>query len=77
MLEEHAQEKVFLAPPQVYELSRIHKLSNFDAVKEFAQTRQPLGVNRWLAVICTYNDGAISFLPGKSFAHSLEIIYFK
>ncbi|CAG2109710.1 unnamed protein product [Medioppia subpectinata] len=64
MLEEHSQERVFLAPPQVYELSRIHNLPNFNAVKDFALKRQSLGIERWLPVISTYNDGAISLLPG-------------
>jgi nucleoside diphosphate-linked moiety X motif protein 19 len=64
MLEEHSQEKVFLAPPQVYELSRLHNLPNFNAVKEFASRRQQFGVERWLPVIATYRDGALSVLPG-------------
>ncbi|XP_054165331.1 acyl-coenzyme A diphosphatase NUDT19-like isoform X2 [Oppia nitens] len=64
MLEEHRQEKVFLAPPQVYELSRIYNLPNFKAVQEFAHKRQRLGIERWLPVISTYSDGAISVLPG-------------
>jgi len=66
MLEEHTQERVFLAPPQVYELSRIHHLSNFSAVKEFSSRRDPLGSDRWLPVLATYKDGAISFLPGDT-----------
>jgi len=64
MLEEHSQERVFLAPPQVYELSRIHNLPNFKAVQEFALKRQSMGIERWLPVISTYIDGAISLLPG-------------
>lgn len=66
MLEEHVQERVFLAPPQVYELSRIHHLSNFAAVREFSSSRNELGNDRWLPVLATYRDGAISFLPGDS-----------
>jgi len=64
MLEEHYQERVFLAPPQVYELSRIHNLPNFKSVQEFALKRQTMGVERWLPVISTYNNGALSVLPG-------------
>lgn len=64
MLDEHVQERVFLAPPQVYELSRIANLHNFDAVKTFAESRQKLGTERWLPVIATYTDGALSVLPG-------------
>lgn len=50
MLEEHAQERLFLAPPQVYELSRIHHLPSFGAVRDFASQRQILGTERWLVV---------------------------
>lgn len=64
MLEEHSQEKIFLAPPQVYELSRIHNLSNFNSVQDFASKRQTFGIERWLPVISTYSDGALSVLPG-------------
>lgn len=66
MLEEHVQERLFLAPPQVYELSRIHHLTSFNAVKDFASTRGLLGCHRWLPVLATYKDGAISYLPGDS-----------
>ena len=66
MLEEHVQERVFLAPPQVYELSRIHHLSSFGAVREFSSSRGQLGNDRWLPVLATYKDGAISYLPGDS-----------
>lgn len=66
MLEDHTQEKLFLAPPQVYELSRIHHLSSFSVLKDFVQKRDRLGCVRWLPVLATYRDGAISFLPGDS-----------
>lgn len=54
MLEEHVQERIFLAPPQVYELSRIHKLENFDQVRKFAEERQVCRVivgGRWLTAM--------------------------
>ena len=60
------QERLFLAPPQVYELSRIHHLTSFGAVQEFSTGRNLLGSHRWLPVLATYKDGAISFLPGDS-----------
>ncbi|RWS06891.1 Nucleoside diphosphate-linked moiety X motif 19-like protein, partial [Dinothrombium tinctorium] len=64
MLEEHVQEKVFLAPPQVYELSRIKNLTSFSSMKDFAEKRQQHGTERWLPVLATYKDGALSLLPG-------------
>lgn len=66
MLEEHTQERVFLAPPQVYELSRIYHLSNFREVEQFVSKRTNQGNQRWLPVLSTYKDGAISALPGDS-----------
>ena len=66
MLQEHVSERVFLPPPQAYELARIHHLPNFSSVHKFAQERQQLGLHRWLPVLATYKDGAISFLPGDS-----------
>ena len=75
MLEEHVQERLFLAPPQVYELSRIHHLNSFNSVHEFACKRALMGTHRWLPVLATYKDGAISFLPGDSmYPESPDII---
>lgn len=64
MLTEHAEGNIFLAPPQVYELSRLQHLPNFKSVRSFVSTRETLGVERWLPVISTFNDGALSLLPG-------------
>lgn len=64
MLEEHTQERVFLAPPQVYELSRFYSFKNYDDFKQFVINRETKGCERWLPVIGTYIDGAISALPG-------------
>ncbi|KFM82169.1 Nucleoside diphosphate-linked moiety X motif 19, mitochondrial, partial [Stegodyphus mimosarum] len=64
MLEEHSTNAVFLAPPQVYELSRLIHFSSFQSLRNFAVTRSEKGVERWLPVIITCKDGAISLLPG-------------
>lgn len=64
MLEEHTQERVFLAPPQVYELSRFHSFNDYNNFKQFVINRESKGCSRWLPVISTYIDGAISALPG-------------
>lgn len=64
MLEEHATNAVFLAPPQVYELSRLIHFNSFQALHKFAKQREEKGVERWLPVIITCKDGAISLLPG-------------
>lgn len=64
MLEEHSSNAVFLAPPQVYELSRMHHLSSYTSLQSFAQKRCIQGVEQWLPVIATAKDGALSLLPG-------------
>ena len=64
MLEEHTQERVFLAPPQVYELSRLFHQRSFDVLRSYLPEREKYGTERWLPVIGTYVDGAISLLPG-------------
>ena len=64
ILEEHRQETVFLAPPQVYELSRMIHFTTMDRFQRFLRARQVLGTLRWLPVMLTYDNGAISVLPG-------------
>ncbi|XP_074594561.1 acyl-coenzyme A diphosphatase NUDT19-like [Brevipalpus obovatus] len=64
ILKDHKQEGVFLAPPQVYELARIDNLNSFNSIQEFARKREKHGIERWMPVIATYSDGAISSLPG-------------
>ncbi|RWS01313.1 Nucleoside diphosphate-linked moiety X motif 19-like protein [Dinothrombium tinctorium] len=64
ILEEHVQNKVFLAPPQVYELSRIKNLTSFSSVKDFAEKRQKHGIERWLSVQANCKDGSLILLPG-------------
>ncbi|KAH7636412.1 hypothetical protein HUG17_10382 [Dermatophagoides farinae] len=64
ILEEHRLEQAFLAPPQVYELSRLLRFPMMDQLYRFMRSRQTLGCQRWLPVFFTYNDGALSLLPG-------------
>lgn len=67
MLDEHSTADVFLAPPQVYELSRLCNFNEFDSLRQFAAERQSKGIERWLPVISTYQDGAVALLPGDEF----------
>lgn len=67
MLDEHSTADVFLAPPQVYELSRMCNFNDFDSLRQFAAERQSRGCERWLPVISTYQDGAVALLPGDEF----------
>lgn len=67
ILDEHSTADVFLAPPQVYELSRMCNFNEFDSLRQFSAERQSLGVERWLPVMSTYQDGAVALLPGDEF----------
>lgn len=64
ILEEHRKELVFLAPPQVYELSRMLNYKELERFHRYIKARQVLGTDRWLPVMLTYDDGSISVLPG-------------
>ena len=67
MLEEHIQKRAVLAPPQVYELSRICNFNSLGQLKDFAQKREKEGIERWCANITGLNDGAMLALPGDEF----------
>ncbi|XP_040077135.1 nucleoside diphosphate-linked moiety X motif 19 isoform X1 [Ixodes scapularis] len=64
MLEDYSTGAVFLAPPQVYETSRLLNMSSFSALSEFACSRAVEGCEQWMPVIASANDGAVSLLPG-------------
>ena len=64
MLESHwAGEKV-LAPPQVYELTRMRAAATMSELHNFSEKLKPMGVNTWLPVIYPCTDGFLSVLPG-------------
>jgi nucleoside diphosphate-linked moiety X motif protein 19 len=67
MLEEHIQKRAVLAPPQVYELSRISNFNSLGQLKEFAAKREKQGIERWCANITGLKDGALLTLPGDEF----------
>ncbi|PRD32760.1 UNVERIFIED_CONTAM: nudt19 [Trichonephila clavipes] len=63
MLTDHFTNSLFLAPPQVYELSRMIPLQSYHDLKKFAKKRELLGCERWMPIISTAIDGAVSYLP--------------
>ena len=65
MLEDNSTNSIFLAPPQVYELSRLIPIQSYHELREFARKREPKGCERWLPIISTAMDGAVSLLPGN------------
>jgi len=67
MLNEHINKRAVLAPPQVYELSRLSTFSNFESLRDFATRRERQGVERWCANITALKDGALLALPGDDF----------
>lgn len=64
MLEDYSTGAVFLAPPQVYETSRLLNISSFNSLSQFASQRGTQGSEQWMPVIASANDGAVSLLPG-------------
>ncbi|GIX91448.1 nucleoside diphosphate-linked moiety X motif 19 [Caerostris extrusa] len=64
MMSEHFTNSIFLAPPQVYELSRLMLLQSYHELRNFAKKREPEGCERWMPIISTAIDGAVSYLPG-------------
>ncbi|XP_003737550.1 nucleoside diphosphate-linked moiety X motif 19 [Galendromus occidentalis] len=64
ILAEYSNGSVFLAPPQVYEMSRLANMSSYGQLSKFCQERNKLGIDRWLPVIGATSDGVVSLLPG-------------
>ena len=64
VLQEHFDSNCQLAPPQVYELSRIRNFNSLNGLKEFASGRESLGIERWCASVTGLDDGALFALPG-------------
>lgn len=64
MLEEHHHKRASLAPPQVYELSRICNFNTLKALKDFSRHRESFGIAQWCATITGLKDGAMLSLPG-------------
>lgn len=67
VLEENRKGSVFLAPPQIYELTRLLNFHKIQELNQFSKNREYSGVYRWVPVIASSADGAVSFLPGDDF----------
>lgn len=77
MLEDNSTNSIFLAPPQVYELSRLIPIQSYHELREFARKREPKGCERWLPIISTALDGALSLLPGNFNSLFISLFYYK
>lgn len=64
-LQLHSDKKIWLAPPQVYELSRLASFTDCKELKTFAKQRTTeKGVVTWLPIIAICSDGQVSLYPG-------------
>jgi len=66
LLHQFYERELWLAPPQVYELSRLLNFSAQQDLAKFSQTRHKQGLSTWLPVRKECQDGMLSILPGDS-----------
>ncbi|XP_058125439.1 acyl-coenzyme A diphosphatase NUDT19-like [Anopheles ziemanni] len=64
LLEAHRAEKLWLAPPQMYELTRLSHLYDIDQIVRFAIERNRKGSTVLCPVQYTVSDGVVFVLPG-------------
>lgn len=64
MVRKHVEEGIFLAPPQIYELSRIDNLPDYRTIRTFVRERERYGIEQWMPLMATFTDGICSLLPG-------------
>ncbi|KAF6031981.1 NUDT19 [Bugula neritina] len=58
--------KLRVAPPQLYELSRLLNFQSLDELRHYTKTRNRWGTERMFPVGIRCLDGAIRVLPGDS-----------
>ncbi|CAH1779779.1 unnamed protein product [Owenia fusiformis] len=62
--EDFKNEKLWIAPPQVYELARIANFSKYDDLLKFSKERATEGCEQIMPVISMCTDGRLSLYPG-------------
>ena len=62
-------EEIWLAPPQIYELSRLCGMRDYDELLKYTKEREHAGCERWFPVLVTCKDGIINTLPGMFTAY--------
>jgi hypothetical protein len=75
LLAEHSDAKIWLAPPQIYELRRLCNFDKYDDLKRFCAEREQHGCVRWLPVRMTFKDGVMPVLPGRSQMANCKPLY--
>lgn len=64
MLQAHREEKLWLAPPQCYELTRLAHLYDIDEIVRFAKERNHKGSELFCPIQFKCTDAAVFLLPG-------------
>lgn len=65
ILTDFQQGKVKLAPPQIYEISKLAHHRRIDELKAFTSRRQTLGTERWMPFMFRFDNDELAFvLPG-------------
>ena len=67
MIEDHYAKKIWLAPPQLYELLRLFSngMRDYDTLQAFVKERARKSISQWLPVRINCTDGIVSVLPGN------------
>ena len=66
LLHQFYDRQLWLAPPQVYELSRLLHFRCQSDLAQFSAKREQAGLTTWLPVRMQCEDGMLSILPGDS-----------
>ncbi|XP_055613510.1 acyl-coenzyme A diphosphatase NUDT19-like [Uranotaenia lowii] len=64
LLQAHREEKIWLAPPQCYEMTRLSHIYDIDEIVSFAKARNNLGSPLFCPVQLQCSDAAVFLLPG-------------
>lgn len=64
-VKKHVQGKLWLAPPQMYELCRLAHFSDAEDLQLFAKRRQSSGLERWLPIGQKIRNEIMTLLPGN------------
>ncbi|KAF5915788.1 hypothetical protein HPG69_018133 [Diceros bicornis minor] len=62
-----AAEKIWLAPPQFYEIRRVENFASLSDLRKFCLDRALEGTERWLPITLLTADGRLQLLPGMSY----------
>ena len=64
LLDAHRNQELWLAPPQLYEISRLSHIFDIHEIVEFAKKRNDKGTSLYYPVQYKCSDGFVHVLPG-------------